>query len=112
MRGVMQAVEGLVQCFVKYNGISDGVFLIEVAKLTYNVLTYQKASSPLTLMCSIYYCINPQVSLQSDVLIKLLHLLLSSLATTHPPNELCYASATIVNMGISHQVYILIFRMV
>ncbi len=40
---LVQAVEGLLHCFVECDVISvpDGEYEIEVAKLTYNVLTYQ-----------------------------------------------------------------------
>lgn len=82
-----EAVEGLLHCFVECDVISvpDGEYEIEVAKLTYNVLTYQNAT------------------IQPSILTKLLHLLLSSLATAYPPNELLYASATIINLGIPHE---------
>ena len=45
-----------------------------------------------------------QAIFQPDVLTRLLYLFLSSLTATHPPNELLYAAASILQLGVSHEV--------
>lgn len=85
-------------------GKYDGEFKVQVAKLLYSLLTYQKVRNRAHFWVGLFDWFDLQITIEPDLLAQLLHNFLSSLATTHPPDELFYVSAIIVNLGISPEV--------